>query len=73
MEWLQNGLLVAGFGLLMLANLCYVRRTQDLHGVLLFWRRRLGLNRGEFHCQRIGIVLILPGVVLRYLMLLNVL
>lgn len=73
MEWLQNGLLAAGFGLLMIANMRYVRRTQDLYSVLLFWRRRLALSRGEFHCQRIGIVLILLGVVLRYLMLLKML
>lgn len=67
MVWLENLLLLAGLVIVLVAYGRYIRRTQDVRGVLMFWTRRLALSPLEFRLQRGGIVLMLLGVVLRYL------
>ncbi|QEA40868.1 hypothetical protein FGL86_08105 [Pistricoccus aurantiacus] len=73
MVWLENLLLLLGFAIVLIAYGRYVRRTQDVRGVLMFWARRLSLSASEFRLQRSGIVLMLLGVVLRYLNMLEIL
>jgi len=64
-------LLVVGMAMVMVAYLGYVRRTRDLAGMIKFWEKRLTLTRREYAWQRIGIVTLLLGVVVRYLLVLG--
>lgn len=72
MVWLENLLLMLGLLIVLIAYGRYIYRTRDARGVLMFWARRLALSPLEFRLQRGGIVLMLLGVVLRYLNILQV-
>lgn len=73
MSLLEPLLLIVGLGTILIAYGMYVRRTQDIRGVMMFWSRRLALSRTEFRLQRAGVVILLLGIVLRYLTLLQLL
>ena len=67
MQLLETLLLVLGLGVTLIAYGMYIHRTQDVRSVVIFWASKLALSRREFRLQRVGIVLMLLGVVLRYL------
>ncbi|AVV34589.1 MAG: hypothetical protein CL810_03560 [Cobetia sp.] len=62
-----NTLLILGLAIVLFAYGLYIRRTQDMRGVLMFWSRKLALTALEFRLQRFGILVMLGGVVIRYL------
>ena len=67
MALLTGLLLLAGLLLVLLAYGRYLRRTGDLRGLLLFWRKELVLTSTEFKLQRWGIGVLLIAVVLRFI------
>jgi len=43
----------------------YIKRTGDFKAVIFFWQKRLELTRQEFVVNRIGLGLMILGVVVR--------
>ncbi|ALM51571.1 hypothetical protein [Halomonas huangheensis] len=72
-SWLEPVLLVSGLLMVLVAYMQYVRRTRDLWAVVKFWERRLTMTGREFAWQRSGILVLLLGVLVRYLLILQVL
>lgn len=68
---LEPTLLALGLVAVLVAYLQYYRRTRDLWGMVKFWEKRLTLTVREFGWQRAGILLLLLGVVVRYLLALK--
>nr|WP_300314853.1 hypothetical protein [Halomonas sp.] len=64
-------LLLSGLGMVLFAYFQYVRRTRDFRAVVRFWEKRLMLERREHVWQRAGIVVLLLGVVVRYVLVLG--
>lgn len=64
-------LLLSGLGMVLFAYFQYARRTRDFRAVVRFWERRLVLSRGEHAWQRAGIVMLLLGIVVRYVLVLG--
>ncbi|MHB0776271.1 hypothetical protein [Halomonas sp. WWR20] len=67
----ENLSLLTGLAVVLLAYTLYLRRTQDIRGILMFWTRRLVMTPLEFRLQRGGVVLMFLGVLLRYLSILQ--
>ena len=44
----------------------YLGRTRDLRGVVFFWSVKMRLNPTEFWLNRVGIILLLLGVIARF-------
>lgn len=72
LSWLEPILLVAGVVMVMIAYMQYIRRTGDPWSVVRFWERRLTLTSREHAWQRSGILVLLFGVLVRYLLILQV-
>ncbi|MCA0975478.1 hypothetical protein LCL99_13460 [Halomonas denitrificans] len=72
MMLLEPTLLSLGLLAVMVAYYQYYRRTRDLWGMVKFWEKRLTLTVSEHAWQRFGILLLLLGVVARYLLALQV-
>ena len=70
MDWLvqleQCALLIGA--LIVLASFAlYVKRTGDVKAVIFFWQKRLQLTRQEFIVNRIGLGIMIIGVIVRLL------
>ena len=68
MDWLvqvEQGSLGLGALIVFLSFVLYIKRTGDFKAVIFFWQKRLELTRQEFVVNRIGLGLIILGVVLR--------
>ena len=68
MDWLvqvEQGALGLGALIVFLSFVLYIKRTGDFKAVIFFWQRRLELTRQEFVVNRIGLGLMILGVVLR--------
>ena len=68
MNWLvqvEQGSLGLGALIVFLSFVLYIKRTGDFKAVIFFWQKRLELTRQEFVVNRIGLGLMILGVVLR--------
>ncbi len=68
MDWLvylENGALLIGLAVVLASFAMYIRRTGDIKAVIFFWQKRMQLDRQEFIVNRIGIGLMILGVVIR--------
>jgi len=68
MDWLvqvEQGSLGLGALIVLLSFAFYVKRTGDYKAVIFFWQKRLELTRQEFVVNRIGLGLMILGVVVR--------
>lgn len=68
MDWLvilENLLLVSGLLTVLASFALYLARTKDIKALLFFWQKRLALNPREFIVNRIGIGLMVSGIVIR--------
>jgi hypothetical protein len=68
MDWLvhvENGALLCGLLVVIASFVAYVRRTGDIKAVIFFWQKRLALTPKEFIVNRVGLGLMLFGVVVR--------
>ena len=68
MDWLvqvEQGSLGLGALIVLLSFALYIKRTGDLKAVIFFWQKRLELTRQEFVVNRIGLGLMILGVVVR--------
>ena len=68
MDWLvylENGALLIGLAVVLASFAMYIRRTGDIKAVIFFWQKRMQLERQEFIVNRIGIGLMILGVVIR--------
>ena len=68
MDWLvqvEQGSLGLGVLIVLLSFALYIKRTGDFKAVIFFWQKRLELTRQEFVVNRIGLGLMILGVVLR--------
>lgn len=68
MDWLvhlENGALLVGLVVVMASFAVYIRRTGDVKAVIFFWQKRLALTPKEFILNRIGLGLMIFGVVVR--------
>tara|TARA_E500000081_G_scaffold147676_1_gene172226 strand:+ start:571 stop:807 length:237 start_codon:yes stop_codon:yes gene_type:complete len=68
MDWLvqvEQGSLGLGALIVFLSFVLYIKRTGDFKAVIFFWQKRLELTRQEFVVNRIGLGLMILGVVLR--------
>ena len=68
MDWLvqvEQGSLGLGALIVLLSFAFYIKRTGDYKAVIFFWQKRLELTRQEFVVNRIGLGLMIFGVVVR--------
>ena len=68
MDWLvqvEQGSLGLGALIVLLSFALYIKRTGDFKTVIFFWQKRLELTRQEFVVNRIGLGLMILGVVVR--------
>ena len=68
MDWLiqvEQGSLGLGALIVLLSFALYIKRTSDFKAVIFFWQKRLELTRQEFVVNRIGLGLMILGVVVR--------
>lgn len=68
MDWLvqvEQGSLGLGALIVLLSFAFYIKRTSDYKAVIFFWQKRLELTRQEFVVNRIGLGLMILGVVVR--------
>ncbi|MDA8631457.1 hypothetical protein N9L29_01990 [Litoricolaceae bacterium] len=68
MDWLvqvEQGSLGLGALIVLLSFAFYIKRTGDCKAVIFFWQKRLELTRQEFVVNRIGLGLMILGVVVR--------
>ena len=68
MDWLvqvEQGSLGLGALIALLSFALYIKRTGDFKAVIFFWQKRLKLTRQEFVVNRIGLGLMILGVVMR--------
>ena len=68
MDWLvqvEQGSLGLGALIVLLSFALYIKRTGDFKAVIFFWQKRLELTRQEFVVNRIGLGLMILGVVVR--------
>lgn len=68
MDWLvqvEQGSLGLGALIVLLSFAFYIKRTGDYKAVIFFWQKRLELTRQEFLVNRIGLGLMILGVVVR--------
>lgn len=68
MDWLvqvEQGSLGLGALIVLLSFAFYMKRTGDYKAVIFFWQKRLELTRQEFVVNRIGLGLMILGVVVR--------
>ncbi|MDA8580946.1 hypothetical protein N9K86_02335 [Litoricolaceae bacterium] len=68
MDWLvqvEQGSLGLGALIVLLSFAFYIKRTGDYKAVIFFWQKRLELTRQEFVVNRIGLGLMILGVVVR--------
>ena len=66
MDWLvqvEQGSLGLGALIVLLSFAFYIKRTGDYKAVIFFWQKRLELTRQEFVVNRIGLGLMILGVV----------
>lgn len=68
MDWLvqvERGSLGLGALIVLLSFALCIKRTGDVNAVIFFWQKRLELTRQEFIVNRIGLGLMILGVVVR--------
>ena len=68
MDWIvqvEQGSLGLGALIVLLSFAFYIKRTGDYKAVIFFWQKRLELTRQEFVVNRIGLGLMILGVVVR--------
>ena len=68
MDWLvqvEQGSLGLGALIVFLSFVLFIKRTGDFKAVIFFWQKRLELTRQEFVVNRIGLGLMILGVVVR--------
>ena len=68
MDWLvqvEQGSLGLGALIVLLSFAFYIKRTGDYKAVIFFWQKRLELTRQEFVVNRIGLGLMILGIVVR--------
>lgn len=71
MQYLETLAVTLALGVILLAYSRYLRRTRNVRSVLMFWACTLTMSPDEFRLQRAGILLLMGGVVLRYLTFLD--
>lgn len=71
MQYLETLAVTLALGVILLAYSRYLRRTRNVRSVLMFWTCTLAMSPDEFRLQRAGILLLMGGVVLRYLTFLD--
>jgi hypothetical protein len=70
MDWLvqlEQGALLIGALIVLASFALYVKRTGDVKAVIFFWQKRLQLTRQEFIVNRIGLGIMIIGVIVRLL------
>ena len=70
MDWLvqlEQGALLIGALIVLASFALYVKRTGDVKAVIFFWQKRLQLTRQEFIVNRIGLGIMILGVIVRLL------
>jgi len=68
MDWLvqlEQGALAIGALIVLFSFALYIKRTGDAKAIILFWQKRLQLTRQEFIVNRVGLGLMIVGVVVR--------
>lgn len=68
MDWLvqlEQGALGIGALIVLASFALYIKRTGDAKAVIFFWQKRLQLIRQEFIVNRLGLGLMILGVVVR--------
>ena len=68
MDWLvhlEKAALLSGLVVVLASFAIYIRRTRDVKAVIFFWQKRLQLTPQEFIINRIGLGLMILGVLVR--------
>lgn len=66
LDLLEPLFLVLGFLVFLTSLALYVSRTKDLGAVLTFWKAGIAFSHREFVINRLGITLMVMGIVLRF-------
>ena len=66
LDILEPALLIVGFLVFASSIIIYLKRTGNFKSVLMFWQAEMALTPNEFIIQRVGIVIMIMGIVLRF-------
>tara|TARA_R110001583_G_scaffold36062_2_gene118983 strand:+ start:105 stop:332 length:228 start_codon:yes stop_codon:yes gene_type:complete len=66
LEILETALLSIGFAVLAGSIYLYLKRTSHYKAVLCFWQAEMALNHREFIINRIGLIIMFMGIMLRF-------
>lgn len=67
LNWLEPALLILGLLVFLYSLIAYLRRTGDGKSILLFWQAKLALTEEEHRLNRMGIGIMLGGILLRFI------
>ena len=65
LDILEPVLLIVGFLVFAFSIVLYLKRTGNVKSVMMFWQAGMSLSHREFTINRIGIIIMFLGVVLR--------
>lgn len=66
LDILEPALLSIGFAVMAFSIMLFIKRTSDYKAVMMFWQAEMALSHREFTLNRIGIIMMFMGVMLRF-------
>lgn len=66
-EIVENILILLGLGFMMTSMIKYYRRTGDKGLVKKIWFMKLELSKSEYLLNRIGLYLLIMGIIIRFM------
>lgn len=66
LDILEPTLLTLGFAVFVGSIILYLKRTSDYRAVMMFWQAEMELSHREFIIGRIGIIMMVMGIMLRF-------
>ena len=66
LEIMETALLSIGFAVMAGSIFLYLKRTSHYKAVLCFWQAEMALSHREFIINRIGLIIMFMGIMLRF-------
>jgi hypothetical protein len=66
LDILEPVLLSMGFAVLAFSIFLYLKRTSHYKAVVMFWQAEMALSHREFILNRIGLIMMFMGIMLRF-------
>ncbi len=67
LDILEPVMLIVGFLVFFASIVLYLKRTGNYKAVMMFWQADMVLTPGEYKLNRLGISIMILGIVLRFI------